>query len=399
MKKIILLLMLVMLFGCDENAKTSNIDFDLNEIKEINHHNEDLTYGITSYDAPALEDHRLSRMTLEQKVAQLFIIDFRAIDQDIHTNYDTKLLSFISQYPVGGFIYFNENIMTAEQVQMMNQQLQKQAKAEQVLAFFIAVDEEGGIVSRLGKKNIGVTHLPNATQLALENTPASLQEIGSSLGSQLRSLGFNVDFAPVFDTNINPDNPIIGTRAFSDDPKDVALYAGAFSDGLYAAGIIPFGKHFPGHGNTRGDSHKSAVTSTVTKEGFSEGEGYPFISAIENHIPGIMVGHILTPGLTSDGRPASLSKELLDGYVRQTLGYDGLLITDSLQMNAITQYYDDSEAAVLAFEAGCDLLLMPNDFAAAYRGILSAVRSGRISEDRLDQSIQRIFRYKSLNLY
>ncbi|MBN2794704.1 MAG: hypothetical protein JXR88_04810 [Clostridia bacterium] len=396
MKKIFLCITLILLIGC-ENKTTINQDSEIVEVilEEKDPYFNDGNYDIKKYDEASIAPLDLSHMSLEDKVAQLFILDFSEIDNKNETEYSRKIEAFLDLYPIGGFIYFSDNIISKSQLSTFNEQLQGYARTHKLWPFFISVDEEGGLVSRLGKKGL-VTYLPNATTLSRTYTSEEIFEMGKTLGSELKSLGFNMDFAPVLDTNINANNPIIGTRAFSSDPKTVAEYAIAFGKGLYASGIIPFGKHYPGHGNTQGDSHLTPVTSTLDEQGFYTGEGLPFVEAVKQRLPGIMVGHILTPNLSDNSLPASLSDEVVEGILRQDLHYDELIITDALEMKAISSQYSSGEAAVLALQAGCDLLLMPEDFEEAYDYVLKSVYDGTLSEIRINQSLERIYRYKRL---
>ena len=216
--------------------------------------------------------------------------------------------------------------------------------------------------------------------------------MGSTIGSYLKDYGFNMDFAPVADVNTNPRNPVIGSRAFSSDPQIAADCAGAAADGLRQAGIIPVFKHFPGHGDTGEDSHKKLALSNKTVDEMLECEWIPFRQAA--NMDCIMVGHIALPQVTGELVPATLSYSIVAGLLRQHLGFQGLILTDSMSMGAITQEHTSSEAALLALQAGCDLILLPWDLPEAFDGVVSAVEDGSYPEYQLDATVLKILRFK-----
>ena len=257
-----------------------------------------------------------------------------------------------------------------------------------------AIDEEGGSVSRIANTpTFQVPQFSGAGAIGAAGDPEKAREMGSAIGQYLRQYGFHLDFAPVVDINSNPDNIIIGSRSFGSDAQTVSTMANAMIDGLHSAGIMACIKHFPGHGDTSGDSHDGYVSISKSWEELLQCELIPFINALDK-TDLVMAAHISTPYITGDGLPASLSPTMLTDKLRGELGYDGVIITDSLAMGAITQNYSSAESSVLAFTAGADLLLMPYDYIAAYEGILSAVQNGEISMARLDESVLRILRLK-----
>ncbi len=357
------------------------------------------TTPIIPDETPLPETHdsvnsMMDSMTTEEKVAQLFVLDFYTMTNDYTTqNYTETMDTFLSTYPIGGVIYFGDNIQTRDAVIALNDALNRKL----AIPPFISVDEEGGLVARLGKKDIGVTHLDNATTLQETMTLDELTAAATSLGEQMAELGFNMDYAPVLDVNTNPDNPVIGTRAFSSDPQVAADYATAFMTGLMNAGIIPVGKHFPGHGDTSTDSHLGLASIDKTLEELQAVEWVPFKEAINKDIPALMMGHINVPNVTGDDVTASMSQAMITTYLRETLGFDGLVITDSLRMQAITDYYTPEEVGVMLLKAGGDLILMPEDFKATYQGILDALDNGTLTMERLDQSVRRVLETKKNN--
>lgn len=341
----------------------------------------------------------LAGMTLREKVGQLFIVRPNAIyeiatgDDDgnaLVTELTDPMREALTRYPVGGVAMFWQNISDPEQITAFIDDLQSASE----IPLFIALDEEGGLVARLA--NNGAFHLPkyeSAAAVALEGDPEAAAEMGRTIGAYLIRYGFNMDFAPVSDVNTNPDNSVIGDRSFSTDPVIAAAMAAAMADGLRQEGIIPTFKHFPGHGDTAQDSHVGTAVSLKTREEMEICEWVPFLEAGDDDC--VMVGHISAPNITGNGLPATLSYQLVTGILRKSLGFEGLIITDALEMGAITGEYGCGTAAVMAFKAGSDILLMPEDLDEAIDAILSAVESGEISVERVDASVRRILTFKA----
>ncbi len=342
-----------------------------------------------------------SELTLEQKVGQLFIVRPDALDPEAYTPEqcnDTKakgvteindrIRANIKKYQIGGVCQFGKNILNPEQIAKLNADLQ----AASDIPLFLAVDEEGGRVARLA--NTATFDLPkyeSAAAVGAEGTDAAY-EMGNTIGKYVREYGFNIDFAPDADVNTNPDNPIIGTRAFSSDAVKAAALAKAAGQGLADAGVIPTFKHFPGHGDTAEDSHTGFAYSYRTLEEIQGCELLPFAAAAEVSPHAIMVSHISMPNVTGDNTPATLSEKIVSLIPDAD---NTLIITDALAMQAITDAYSSGEAAIKAFQAGCDILLMPYDFVEAYEAVLSACKDGTISMERLDKSANKILRYKA----
>ncbi|MEG2935309.1 MAG: glycoside hydrolase family 3 N-terminal domain-containing protein, partial [Clostridium sp.] len=220
------------------------------------------------------------------------------------------------------------------------------------------------------------------------------KNVGLTLGSYLTQYGFNLNFAPVADVNTNPENIVIGKRSFGSNPSLVAEMVTAEIEGLHEAGIMSCVKHFPGHGDTKGDTHLGYVSVEKTWEALKTCELIPFSAAVSENTDMVMVAHITTPNITSDGLPASLSKEIIEERLRKELKYDGIVITDSMAMGAITEEFTSSESAVKAIWAGVDIILMPENFVEAYNGIYDAVNNGVISQLRIDESVLRILSLK-----
>lgn len=343
-------------------------------------------------------------LTLEEKVGQLFIIRPDSIDpkltpEDIERNYLTGVTSvtedMASEYeyfPAGGFILFQKNIKSPEQVRNFNNQLHSLGKVKPL----ICIDEEGGVVARLANtKGFNLPKYENMGKLSESEDLKKIFDAGLSIGAYLTDYGFNIDFAPVADVNTNPKNPIIGTRAFSSNPVEAGNRCMIFWEGLNASGIEGCLKHFPGHGDTKTDTHKEYAETTKTWEELIDCEIIPFKNGIEKDVELIMVAHIAAPKVDSSSLPSTLSYTMLTEKLRNELGYKGIIITDAMEMKAITSAYSSGDAAIMALLAGADIVLMPYDYKAAYTAVLQAVRQGQIPEKRIDESVCRILKLKN----
>lgn len=330
---------------------------------------------------------KMDAMSLEEEIGQLFMVDFRNNeDGSGMTVLSQSAAEKIKKYHVGGVILFAENLDTLEQTQKLTKDLQNAAE----IPLFIGIDEEGGRVSRLNKSNIPHETIPAAGEMT---EPAQAEAAGKSIGGTLSEMGVNVDFAPVGDVNTNPDNPVIGTRAYSNEPNKAGDMVCAFLKGLQGTGVSGAVKHFPGHGDTAADSHKGEVFVSHDLERLKEVEFVPFAKAIASGVDFVMVGHIKTPNATSDNLPATLSAQAV-GFLRQDLGYHGVVITDAMNMQAISDYYGVGESAVMAVSAGIDIVLMPADLDEAYEALLHGVQDGRIQEAQVKESLKRILSLK-----
>ena len=337
----------------------------------------------------------MQNMSLRQKVGQLFIIHPDSLDPP--PNPDEKcavgctpaMMEALQQYPVGGIIMFGENIESPDQIRKFNTDLQACAE----IPLFLCIDEEGGLVARLANhKAFDLPKYRSAASVGKSGDPSKALEMGRTIGSYLKEYGFNVDFAPVADVNTNPKNTIIGSRAFSSKPETAAQMAAAMAEGLREEGIIPTFKHFPGHGDTAEDSHDALAVSRKTAEELAECEWIPFESATENDM--IMMGHIALPGILPDRTPATMAPEIVTDVLKNQLGFQGLVITDSLEMGAITAQYTSDKAALYALKAGCDIILMPANLETAFEAVVEACETGELSKDHLDATVERILRFK-----
>ena len=341
----------------------------------------------------------LAGMTVEQKVGQLLVAGIAGAQPG------EDGAAAIQDYQVGSIILFGRNVESAEQLSQLNNGLK--ALNGDYIPLFLAVDQEGGRVDRMPAE---VENLPPALEFgSIPDTDSRLDtcfELGRTLAAQCAAFGFNLDFAPDMDVWSNPDNTVIGDRAFGTDAGTVTGAANMAALGLLSQGVIPVAKHFPGHGDTAVDSHYGLPVVDKTLEELEELELRPFRQAIdttdvaggsEAAIPAVMVAHILMTQLDPDW-PASLSHKVVTGLLREELGFDGVVCTDDLTMGALAQTWGVGEAAVLAVEAGCDLLLVCHELdnlTAARDALLEAVDTGRISMERLDQSVYRILSLKA----
>ena len=335
----------------------------------------------------------LAQMSLEEKVYQIFIVKPEQLSPDeafLHEYPNTA--DELKKYPVGGLIYFDDNLVSKEQCEEMLKNVQARTKTK----LFLSVDEEGGEVARVGSNpDMGTTSFPDTSTIGNSGNAEEAYNEGRTIGSDLKNLGFNLDFAPVADVNSNKKNPVIGTRAFSEDPAVVSQMIERSVKGFRDSGIICTLKHFPGHGDTDTDSHKEFAETKKNLDELESCELAPFRAGIAAGAPVVMAGHIAVPAVTNNDVPASLSKEIITGLLREKLGFSGLVITDSLQMEAVTDRYSPDEAAVMAVEAGCDIILMPDDLEKAANGISEAIKTGRLTEDRLNESVMRILKLKA----
>ncbi len=334
----------------------------------------------------------LEGMTLSEKIYQMMFVtpeSITGVGQVIASGEATK--KAIETYPVGGVIYFASNFIDREQTKTMVENIKSYSK----IPLFIGVDEEGGIVSRLGSNPaMGVTHHVPMAQIGKTGDKTKAYEVGKTLGEDLSSLGFNVDFAPVADVLINPNNSEIGSRSFGSDAALVADMVGEVVSGLEETGVSSCLKHFPGHGSTSVNSHNGKSESTRTKEDLKSEEFLPFIKGIEKGADFVMVSHMTLVNATEKKLPSSISKEVITGMLIEELGFSGIIITDSFSMGAITKEYDENEAVLLAIGAGTDMILMPRDVASTHDAIKKAVENGEITEERIDKSVMKILSLK-----
>ena len=337
-------------------------------------------------------------MTLEQKVGQLFMATPEQLTGvEVATIAGSMTREALSKIPVGGLIYFAKNLSSAEQVVNLLEGTVELARET------APASRPSSASTRKVARSWRAWRTPDFSTSSASRTcrdrrhgrpPPEAAEVGRVIGTYLHEIGFNLDFAPDADVLTNPNNTAIGQRSFGSDPELVAEMVAAEVETMLETGTLPCVKHFPGHGDTAGDSHTGAVTAERSREEIEGCEFAPFRAAIEAGCPFVMVGHIQTPNFAADGLPASLSSVMMTDVLRGDLGFEGVIISDSFAMGAITEYYQADNAAFRFFEAGGDLLLMSADLDLAYQGILDAVSAGSLTEERIDESVRRILTAK-----
>ena len=358
-------------------------------------HKEDETESELSEEQKTEEliEEYLSNMPLEDKVSQLFFVQPEAltgVDTAVQASDMTK--EALQEYAVGGIVMFSKNIQDRDQICAMLANLQAYSK----YPLFLGVDEEGGsLVARVANSGtISVPTFPNMMEIGNTGNPEEAYEVGRTIGTYLKDLGFNLDFAPIADVLVNPENQVIGERAFGSDAELVAKMVKRVVEGLQEQEVSAVLKHFPGHGGTEADSHEGTAILNRTLEELRSEEFLPFQSGIEAGADMIMVGHISVPEVTGDDTPATLSETVITDLLRNELGFDGIIITDSMSMGAIVDHYGPGEAAVQVIRAGGDMILMPQDFVEAKQAVLDAVDQQEITEERINESLRRIYRIK-----
>lgn len=334
-------------------------------------------------------DSYIATMPLEDKVAGLFMITPEAL-----TGTDTVIRAGdtthekLNEKPVGGLIYFSKNIKDAEQLTEMLQNTKSFSK----YPIFLGVDEEGGTVSRVAEKGLADNVGPMA-EIGAGGDAAMAQDAGAVIGGYLSGFGFNMNFAPVADV-ITEGNETIGARSFGTDVNLVSPMVVAAVEGMQGNGVSACLKHFPGLGDTTEDSHDGMVTTEKTLDDFNATDFPVYQAGIGAGVEFVMVSHLSAPNVTGDNTPASVSSKMITEILRGQLGYQGIVITDAMDMKAITDYYTSGDAAVMALQAGADMILMPENYEEAYNGVLEAVNNGTLTEERINESLRRIFRVK-----
>ena len=324
-------------------------------------------------------------MTLEQLAGQLLWCGWGETPEPDPRSYNDHARILVEEIGVGGLVLFTRNLGSPEEIAALTDELRRHA----VLPPLIGIDQEGGRVSRLPLPGMV---FPGNMALGLINDLELTRLVMRSIGEQLAALGIDVDFAPSVDVNNNPRNPIIGVRSFGADPDLVSRHGVVAVAGLQDAGVLPVIKHFPGHGDTGADSHLELPTLEVDRDRLHAVELPPFAAAVGLGAPAVMSSHILFPALDPE-LPSTLSKRILTGLLREELAFQGLIVTDCLEMKGIADHWGPEEAAVLALEAGADMLLICHTLDTQlrmHRAICGAVRSGRLTEERLQQSVKRI---------
>lgn len=327
----------------------------------------------------------LEEMTLEEKIGQMMIIHYR------EPKLDETLSNMLETIKPGGFIFFKENLVTYED----SLELIKSIKDSAKIPMFLSIDQEGGKVDRLKTiKGISFSNMPAMSEIGKTNNEDIAYGTGAQIAHNLKMLDLNMNFAPVLDIYSNPKNTVIGTRSFGDNVEIVSKMGLALSKGLKDNDIIPVYKHFPGHGNTETDSHVALPIVTKSKEELLKEELIPFKNAITNGAEVIMIGHLAVPSITNSYIPASLSKKIITNLLKEELNYQNIVITDALNMKALTDNYSEKEIIEKAINAGVDILLMPENPINAVNIIKEGITSGSIKEEQINSSVKKILNLK-----
>ena len=386
--KVIVLLLCLTLFagilaGCGSHKKKEKSEESTSTSKDSGELDDITLEGMVS-DA-------LSSMTLKEKIGQMFIVCTDSLDFDAETEVTKKMQQKLEEYKPGGVIFFSYNLKDREQVKSMIADIQKSND----IPLFISVDEEGGSVARIANsKNMQTTKFPDFFSDCLSYfagffTVPTLTNLGHG-----RELGFNLDFAPVADVNTNAENTEIGNRSFSSDAKTVAGMVSQEVKGLQSQGVSSTLKHFPGQGQCGEDTHKGYVDLNATIDRLREVEFLPFESGIAAGADMVMMSHVAVSQVTGKETPASLTKLMVTDILREELQFNNVIITDAMNMKVITKFYDADQAAVMAVQAGNDMILMPDNFEQAFEGVLEAVKDGTISESKINEAVSRILSVK-----
>jgi beta-N-acetylhexosaminidase len=349
--------------------------------------------SVTSDASTAQAKVMLQSMTLEEKVCQMLFVTPEALTGYTRvTQSGDATREALEEWPVGGIIYFSSNLVTVDQTTEMLANIQTYSKELTGRGLFLGVDEEGGSVARVAD-SLGTTSFDDMSVYGDAGDTEAAYNIGATQASELTALGFNVNFSPVADVLTNEDNTVVQDRSFGSDPELVSSMVTEVVRGLTDGGMLCAPKHFPGHGSTGGDTHNGYAASDRTLTDLEDCDLKPFEAAIEAGAPMIMVGHMTMTEIDPDN-PASLSSTIVTGILRDQLGYDGIIITDALNMSAITDQYTNAEAAVKAVSAGCDMLLCVSNVSSVVSALTQAVENGTISESSIDESVTRILAAK-----
>lgn len=354
--------------GCNQHysVEQSKAPFKLQPLKEV-----------------SMLPYITSQMTLDEKIAQHFILGFHG------TTYNETLAEY-NRLQIGGVILFARNIQNASQTKLLNESITQYQKG---IPMFIAVDQEGGRVNRFPKE---IANIEPAFQIRNSGDPMLAYDKGEYIGRQLKKLGYNVDFAPSLDIWSNPSNKVIGDRSFGTNYQDVIKYGMSFNRGINDQDIITSAKHFPGHGDTLSDSHVSLPISTMNKSRLMAHELQPFKAAIKDDIDMIMVSHILFPEIDTI-HPSSMSRKMINDILVKQLGYTGVIVTDDLAMGAIVNSYTREQALFNAMQAGETMFLIGSDIGeieSQIQFLKSQVKSGQIDEKIIDKNVQKILKLK-----
>lgn len=332
----------------------------------------------------------LDSMTLEEKVYQLFVVTPELLTDVAPVTAGGEMTrQALASKPVGGIVYFSDNIRSRNQITGMIANTQSYSK----IPLFIGVEEEGGTVARVSDR-LGTTAVSPMATYGEQADAQAVLDIGKTIAANIAQFGFNLNLAPVADVITNPNNTALGSRSFGTDAAVTSEMVAAMVQGLQEGGVLSCLKHFPGEGGAQTDAQTGASVSTRTLAELRQAELLPFRAGIDAGAQLVMVSHMSAPSITGSNVPCDLSAEIVTNLLRGEMHYQGIVITDSHQLNAITDSYTSAEAAVLALQAGCDMILMPDGLTDAANGILSAIERGDLTEARIDESVLRILTLK-----
>ena len=352
--------------------------------------------GLSRDEAVEAAAGYMENMTVEEKAGQLFIVNLELLDQKNGNYYEWKrftrrMKKSLDKYHIGGVILFSRNIAGRKQTEKLISRLQENSS----IPLFISVDEEGGDVARIANnKKMGTTVFQTMEEIGKTKDASYVYSMGETIGSEISSLGFNVDFAPVADVKTSELNLEIGTRSFGGDPGKVAEFTSAFVKGIQKHNVSATLKHFPGQGSSSGDTHVESVNIDSSIASLRKNDFVPFEAGIAAGADFVMVSHISVSKVTETSQPASMSSLVMDTILRDELGFRGVIITDAMDMASITDNYTSAEAAYGAVSGGADIVLMPLDLEMAYNEIINRINDGSISKERLDASVLRILTVK-----
>jgi len=331
----------------------------------------------------------ISKLTLQQKIGQLFLVSFDGTELS-----DETKAHFLKSC-IGNYIYFAKNLGDYKKMRALSDSLQDTAKAICGIPAFISVDQEGGMVARV---RTGSTHFPAGMAVTASGIPPEMvEQMGEMVGEGLINLGININHAPIADVNNNPNNPVIGARSYSDEPKVVSEIVSAYIKGIQKSGVLANAKHFPGHGDTDLDSHLDLPYINHDMDRLHAVELMPFKAAIACGTASIMSAHIVFKAIDPE-HPATLSPKVINGLLRSELGFDGLVISDCMSMSAVKDHYTTPRGCVMAIKAGVDLICLNADFETQQRAVLAvhdAVTNGEIAVEVIDAALTRILKYKN----
>ncbi len=349
--------------------------------------------GLSREEAVEAAAGYMKNMTVEEKAGQLFIVNLELLDQKNGNYYEwrrftKRMKKSLDKYHIGGVILFSRNIAGRKQTEKLVTRLQENSS----IPLFISVDEEGGDVARIANnKKMGTTVFQTMEEIGRTKDASYVYNMGETIGSEISSLGFNVDFAPVKTSELNLE---IGTRSFGGEPDKVAEFTSAFVKGIQKQNVSATLKHFPGQGSSSGDTHIESVNIDSSIASLRKNDFVPFEAGIAAGADFVMVSHISVSKVTETAQPASMSNLVMDTILRDELGFQGVIITDAMDMASITDNYTSAEAAYGAVSGGADIVLMPLDLEMAYNEIINRINNGSISKERLDASVLRILTVK-----